>query len=350
MAEFVRRTSAPSEDNAYYYANNPFEAAGYGMPNCTAYAWGRFYEINGSRPALSLGNAENWYGYADGYARGKTPRLGAVICWRRGAAGDSSDGAGHVAIVEAINEDGSIVTSESGWNSSLWWQTTRNNSGGNWGQSSAYTFQGFIYSPTNFDTEEGGSVTITPVSGNRYLSQAEMENNARYIWNYLGSRGWSMNAVAGMLGNMQPESSINPGIWESLNAGNTSGGFGLVQWTPASKYISWCEERGLDPADMDSALQRIEYELANGLQYYATSAYPLSFAEFKVSERTPYYLGMAFLANYERPAVSNQPARGNQAEAWYQFLSELPPPTDPTDRRKKGMSLILLYAASKRKA
>lgn len=346
MAEFVQRTTAPSEADSWYYSSNPFYQSGYGMPNCTAYAWGRFAELLGSAPKLSLGNAENWYGHADGYARGKTPRVGAVICWRKGVAGDGSDGAGHVGIVEQVNEDGSIVTSESGWGSSaFWWRSNRDNSNGNWGQSSAYTFQGFIYHPNDFD---GAGVAVEPITGNRYLTQAEMENNAWYIWNYLGANGWSMNAVAGMLGNMQTESTINPGIWESLKSGNTSGGFGLVQWTPATKLISWANSMHLDYQDIDTQLERIEYELANGIQYYPTSSYPETFAEFKVSTKDPYYLGMAFLANYERPAVANQPKRGQQAQAWYEFLSALPAP-GATRPKRKGLPLLLMYIASKRK-
>ena len=188
------------------------------------------------------------------------------------------------------------------------------------------------------------------ITGNRYLSQAEMETNARYIYNYLGSRGWSVNAIAGMLGNMQSESTINPGIWESLDAGNGPG-YGLVQWTPFSKYTDWCAGRSLDPSHMDSALQRIEWELANGEQYYATNSYPESFAQFKVSTKSPNYLAMAFLANYERPAEPNQPWRGTQAEAWYEFLTGEPAPVDPSKPMKKpgGMSLLLMYLATRRR-
>lgn len=344
MATFVQRTTAPEESNRYYYADNPFYQSGYGLPNCTCYAFGRFWELQGgSMPSLSWGNAEEWYGKADGYARGQTPKLGAVICWRKGVAGDDSDGAGHVAIVERVNEDGSIVTSNSAYNGTLFYtETLAKESGYTW--SSAYTFQGFIYNPIDF--EGTGSMDIEPITGNRWLTQAEMETNARYIWNYLGSRGWSINAVAGMLGNMQTESTINPGIWEGLNAG-TGPGFGLVQWTPYTKYTAWCDDRNLNPSDMDSALQRIEYELENGLQYYETSSYPLSFAEFKVSTESPYYLGMAFLANYERPAVSYQPRRGEQAQQWYEFLSALPAPGYKPKR--KGLPLFMMYMASRRK-
>lgn len=346
MAEFKQRTTAPTEDNSYYYSGNPFYQSGYGLPNCTCYAFGRFWELaGGSMPALSWGNAEEWFGKADGYSRGQTPRLGAVICWRRGVAGDNSDGAGHVAIVEQVNEDGSIVTSNSAYNSTLFYmQTLTPESGYTW--NSAYTFQGFIYNPVDF--EGTGLPDITPVSGNRYLTQAEMETNARYIWNFLGGRGWSINAVAGLLGNLQTESTINPGIWESLNEGNTSRGYGLVQWTPATKLITWANSQYLDYTEMDTQLDRLEYELRNGLQYYPTKEYPETFAEFKVSTKDPYYLGMAFLANYERPAVSNQPKRGTQAEAWFEFLSALPAP-DRTKPNRKGMPLALMFIATKRK-
>lgn len=42
------------------------------------------------------------------------------------------------------------------------------------------------------------------------LTMEQMQVNATYIWTSLSASGWSLNAVAGMLGNMQSESSINP--------------------------------------------------------------------------------------------------------------------------------------------
>ena len=359
LLSYTPRLSAPGTDNAYYYANNPFYQSGYGMPNCTCYAWGRFYEIMGSKPKLSLGDAENWWGYADGYQRGQTPKLGAVICWRRGAVGDDSDGAGHVAIVEQINDDGSIVTSNSAWNSTNFYlQTLQPGSNYTWNDN--YTFQGFIYNPAVSDS--GGYEVPEPISANRYLSESEMKQNALYIYDKLSRKGWTLNAIAGMLGNMETESTINPGIWQNLDAGNTSLGYGLVQWTPATKYIDWCNERGLEPSDMDSALARIEWELENGEQYYETDAYPLSFAEFKKSTEDAYYLAMAFLLNYERPQNQNQPARGEQAEDWYAYLLEVtggqipdepdnpdnPPYYPGTPRKRKSMGLLLMLLASKR--
>lgn len=57
--------------------------------------------------------------------------------------------------------------------------------------------------------------TFGTYCGNTYdssqaLTRSQMEVNATYIWAYLRQLGWTMNAVAGLLGNMQSESSINP--------------------------------------------------------------------------------------------------------------------------------------------
>lgn len=191
----------------------------------------------------------------------------------------------------------------------------------------------------------GSNIPPEYISANRFLTMEEMRTNARYIYWYLSSRGWTLNAVAGMLGNMQTESTINPGIWQNL-AVNVGPAFGLVQWDPFTKYTNWCAEKGLDPAAMDSALQRIEWELANGEQYYATEDYPETFAEFKVSKKAPYYLGMAFLRNYERPADPNQPTRGTQAEKWYTYLYGIDPGTGGgggtgTTKKRTGYNFIL---------
>ena len=146
---YKSRTAAPSKDNKHFYKDNVFEKAGYGLPNCTAYAWGRFYELLGTKPKLSTSNAENWWNHNDGYKRGQVPKLGAVICWRKGKAGNGADGAGHVAIVEKVYADGSILISQSGWKASktMWTQTLKPP----YKYGSAYTLQGFIYNPATED-------------------------------------------------------------------------------------------------------------------------------------------------------------------------------------------------------
>ena len=141
-----------------------------------------------------------------------------------------------------------------------------------------------------------------------------MTINANYIFSYLSSRGWTKNAICGMLGNLQTESTINPGIWQGLHQGNMSGGFGLVQWTPASKYIDWATG---DYTTMDNNLKRILYEVSNNVQWISTSKFPMSFSQFTKSTQTPEYLAEAFITNYERPADPTQPIRGTQARYWW---------------------------------
>lgn len=344
MAEFVERLSRPATSNEFYYSTkNPFYRDGYGMPNCTCYAWGRFYELGGGRPSLCLWNAEEWFRYDDGYERGQTPRLGAIAVWSKGSLDTGDDGAGHVAVVERIYDDGSILTSNSAWGGSVFYTEKVAN---DYDLGGTYKFEGFIYHPINFDGVDDSIATVPdPISANRFLSLEEMKINATYIFYTLNRHGWTASAIAGMLGNMQTESTINPGIWENLDSSDPSRGFGLVQWTPSTKYTNWCSENGHEPASMDAALARIEWEIANGEQWISTSEYPMTFEEFKNSTLPASELADIFLKNYERPADSEQPARGEQANFWYEFIMKLP----KIRKKKSGLSLWLMYQAVKRK-
>ncbi len=170
--------------------------------------------------------------------------------------------------------------------------------------------------------DAAGSGSGSTYCSNSYLTTKQMTVNAQYILNYLRGKGWTKNAVCGMLGNMQTESTINPGIWQSLKVNNMNGGFGLVQWTPATKYIDWANSNNLAVANMDSELKRILYEVSNRLQFYSTSKYNMTFSQFTHSTESAYYLACAFLHNYERPANASQDqTRGNQAANWYNTLN-----------------------------
>lgn len=200
-------------------------------------------------------------------------------------------------------------------------------------------------------------MSLTFHTGNRYLSRAEMEDNANYIASYLLARGWSLNAIAAILGNMESESGINPGIYENLDSNSTTNGYGLVQWTPNTKYKEWAFSRGYTIAEIGRIvpqLDRIIYEVKNGLQWIETDAYPMSFTAFtKDTQTSVEELAQAFMYNYERPATLNQPQRSSQARSWYSFItggSSPPTPTpEPTPKPKKEMSKLLLYYAGTRR-
>ncbi len=138
------RYETPSSDNPYYFSMmNAFEATGYfGMPNCTAYAWGRAYEYYGTRPGLSTFNAGEWW--TDNinwgvYEYGSEPRVGAVAVWDKW---DQDEG--HVAFVEAIDGD-NIVISESAWQGVMFRTRTIKKDSSNYLSGGTYRFLGYIY-------------------------------------------------------------------------------------------------------------------------------------------------------------------------------------------------------------
>lgn len=142
-----------------------------------------------------------------------------------------------------------------------------------------------------------------------------------------------------MLGNMVIESNINPGIWESLIV-NTENGFGLVQWTPATKLITWAQGERLDYKDGDTQLARIRYEIKNGLQWganpyiskYGLPTSPrLPFKEWAMQENVAVtQLAKEWAAYYERPAeryyVSSLDNRQRWAAYYYNLIKETPEP------------------------
>lgn len=166
---FIPRFTIPEKGNPYYNTkkNGGYSEAIQGSPcedgldvlrNCVGYAYGRFNEIVGADKMVYLApvNAEKFIDYmnhkAKGVTSGLTPKLGACMVWQAGATKNGSDGAGHVAIVEQINADGSIITSESGYGAKkAFWIQTRTNANGRWGQGGSYKFLGFIYNPAVSD-------------------------------------------------------------------------------------------------------------------------------------------------------------------------------------------------------
>ena len=73
------------------------------------------------------------------------------------------------------------------------------------------------------------------------LTSEEMQVNAKWIYSYLRSKGWSVNAICACLGNWESECTLNPN--RPQHSGfptDTTGGFGLAQWTPwLKKYGKW---------------------------------------------------------------------------------------------------------------
>ena len=118
---FIPDGEKPPEPKAttastYYTSFTPaFRGNGYAYGYCTWWAAERRAQLGRPIPS-NLGNAITWLAAAQaaGFETGNEPRAGAVIWYRFPATS-----AGHVAIVEAVNADGSIEISamndRSGW-------------------------------------------------------------------------------------------------------------------------------------------------------------------------------------------------------------------------------------------
>lgn len=158
---FTMRTTRPANNKNFItrgsggwntcIKGNPRYQYADALANCVGYASGRFNEIiNIARETTGCTYTTlncNAVGFkeraeAAGLKTGSTPRRGAIMCWGKEGA------AGHVAIVERVNNSNSVYTSESGWGSSaIFWNSTRSNNNGRWGIGAGYYFRCFIYLP-----------------------------------------------------------------------------------------------------------------------------------------------------------------------------------------------------------
>ena len=151
-----------------------------------------------------------------------------------------------------------------------------------------------------------------------WLTDSQSLQNAQMVVNFLSGKDWSKEAIAALIGNMRHESSINPNMYEYGYAWDDDRGFGLVQWTPRSKFWNWGLGKGYSETELrsgDSQLARIDYEVDNNIQYIPNghsarygyeSKYDFSFADFRQNTQglTVNQLTEAFMWNYEGPAYS----------------------------------------------
>lgn len=169
--------------------------------------------------------------------------------------------------------------------------------------------------------------TQTTTNNNPTLTGA---NNAEQIWNYLKSQGFSDAGIAGIMGNLQQESSlradnvqngmgyedadyvagIKSGAISREDFINDSRGFGIAQWTYHTRKAALYDTLG--PQNIDSLAGQLSFmvqemgtDLTNQLKN-ATS----------VNDATD-----VFQYTYERAGKPNMENRRNQANGFYSTYS-----------------------------
>ena len=153
-----------------------------------------------------------------------------------------------------------------------------------------------------------------------YLAQQKRDENAKLVWDYLINLGWTPEAVAGILGNMDVESTMNPALIEGRNVHtlidnnaclniNDHTGVGLVQWTghtttsPAGQKLASFAIR-YNEQWYDGELQcfRLERECDTDIQFESGTVDGVHYdwQTYIASTETPEQLAKVWQTLYER--------------------------------------------------
>ena len=195
---------------------------------------------------------------------------------------------------------------------------------------------GYYYRVTN----SGGWAGADPqgyYQGQYRWDNPYLLNNARIIYSQLCDAGWDSDSACAVIGNMAREARLNPAQTQDGYAINgTSGGFGLVMWTPQTKYRSWCQSTDHDVnsgywqvyyiINRPTATEQAQFNEHDGL-------YNITWNDFITNARgyTVEQLTAVWLKCYERAGISALDLRiyyaSNYAQEFYNYS---PQPVDPS--------------------
>ena len=165
------------------------------------------------------------------------------------------------------------------------------------------------------------------------LTADERKHNGMKLAQHLYNFHWTENAIAGILGNVEGESGMNPGSMENSGGerpwselptneevleSSYLRGMGFTQWTPGrDKIVQFAEDTGRIWYDGITQVFRLKWECDNGYQmggwqwYINNTGDPADLAEY-------------FLRQYERPTPEQIEAtlanRRAAATRWYGWI------------------------------
>lgn len=253
-------TSTPSKkdknfisiDYGGYAGCIPRDNTGYTLPNCVAFCHGMwlstiteavsYEEARRIEYAMCWGNAEDYWNYNDGFKRGQTPKLNAIMVWEgKGSL------KGHVMTVTTIKSNGDVIATGSDYSGAKFYTKTYYKSEG-YNFSSSYIFKGFIYCPYEFVYNIG-----TPVTRDTSKDQLEVIATTLRVRHDASTNKW-------------PEGYINPGIYDIIDS-KENGGYhwykiGKDMWIANDKEQTWCKvlpmERVGKPVERNDNVDQIE--------------------------------------------------------------------------------------------
>ena len=147
--------------------------------------------------------------------------------------------------------------------------------------------------------------------------------NAIEIYKFFKAKGWTVNAICGMLGNMQYDSNgIQPNT-EEMGEGE----YGLTLWLPGTILSEWAKEKGLDYSTVNTQCQRIQWELENNERYAKNKCSYSNFEAYSKSEDSAEKLAACFITEYVYGGDSTYRLEDKKKSAsyfYYRFTSNQP--------------------------
>ena len=217
------------------------------------------------------------------------------------------------------------------------------------------------------------NLNIGSWSAQQSTPTAEQKANANNIKSFFILQGWTLEAICGMLGNMQAESQINPFFIQATHRnllpssgtdpnllgnnvmknfydayyGYSNRGFaiGLVQWDgysnrngePQQKLVAYAISNNYNWYDGWCQCYRLQGEHDTDDQYHFFNPVTIggvryTFDNYVTSTADVVDLAHAWQAGYERNA-GGLGFRGTNAQYWYQYFTgpDAPDPVDPSD-------------------
>lgn len=136
----------------------------------------------------------------------------------------------------------------------------------------------------------------------------DTEKNAQIIWNYLVDKGWTKTAVAGVLGNLQQESNIDP-----TSTNPSSGAHGIAQWLNgrSTNQKSFAKAHNKN-SDSIQAQVMFLYEEANGTE-------KANLGDYAKNSTDPAIAAIQWQLRFERAGEdeANNSGRAQYAQYWY---------------------------------
>lgn len=190
---------------------------------------------------------------------------------------------------------------------------------------------------------------ITTAYGWTTEYSSDQTDNASEIWRTLVNvYGWTENSASAVIGNFQSESALNPGQFEHGKNYSMSDGFGLGQWTPATKISNYIGSTNKD--DMADGAKQMLYFISHPGQYSTYFLNPDGSSRYYSETGLPYITNMADFSQsnasisdltklwaicWERPGSAEYhrsiSTRINRASHWFNEFSGSPTPPTPPD-------------------